>query len=169
MVPSSPPSIAIIGGGISGPALALSLKKHHGITSTIYELQPDRDERGVNIALAPNAVRVLQHLGVYHEVYEDGFSYEELSISNAKSQYLATVMQGKRDNFVDILFEDGSKASANFVIGADGVHSRVRDLIMDAKMDYSRFMGIIGMAVLKEMIHESVNNVTLPNFIFGET
>jgi 2-polyprenyl-6-methoxyphenol hydroxylase-like FAD-dependent oxidoreductase len=154
---------------------------------------------------------VLQHLGIYHEVYEDGFTYEELTVSNARSQRLATMMQGSKERynfpclrthrakvqkallrelkkqeiainfgkrlvsleerglFVDMTFEDGSKATANFVIGADGVHSRVRDLIMDVNMDYSGFMGIIGMAVPKKMVHKSVNDVKLPNFIFGKT
>ncbi|KAK5988270.1 FAD-dependent urate hydroxylase-like protein [Cladobotryum mycophilum] len=194
MPPTSAPSIAIIGGGISGPALALSLKKHHGIISTIYELQPDGDERGVNIALAANAVRVLQHLGVYHELYKDGFSYEELRsqyglpclrthrakvqkalLKELKAQGIVTYFGKKlvslkeNEAIVEMQFEDGTTAGANFVIGADGVHSRVRDLIMDVKMDYSGFMGIIEMSVQKPMIHESINKITLPNFIFGKT
>ncbi|KAF9884533.1 hypothetical protein FE257_001478 [Aspergillus nanangensis] len=211
MTLSEASSIAIVGGGIAGPALALSLKKHHGIVSTIYELRPEGDDRGVNIALAPNAVRVLQHIGVYDELRVQGYSYEELLVTNAKSQYLGKIWQGskKRYNYaclrihratvqkallrevkaqgipivygkqliglhegehtVELRFSDGTKATSNFVVGADGVHSNVRDAIMTTKTDYSGFMGIIGMNLQRDSLHESAKSVMLPNFVFGKT
>ncbi|GAD96299.1 kynurenine 3-monooxygenase [Paecilomyces variotii No. 5] len=207
---SEVPFLAIVGGGITGPALALSLKKHHGISSTIYELQPKYDVRGVNITLAPNAVRVLQHVGVYDEVRKHGYTYEDLNLSNAKSQVLGTLCQGspKHYNFaclrvhraivqkalldeaaaqgipvifgkklvglredndaVELEFADGTTTKASFVVGADGVHSRVRDAIMHTKTGYSGFMGIIGMGIKRESLHESINKIALPNFVFGK-
>ncbi|MGE0734681.1 MAG: FAD-dependent monooxygenase [Alphaproteobacteria bacterium] len=36
----------------------------------------------------------------------------------------------ERDNSVDIFFEDGSEAEADLVIGADGVNSRIRDILL---------------------------------------
>jgi salicylate hydroxylase len=41
----------------------------------------------------------------------------------------------------EIRFEDGSKASASFVIGADGIHSRVRALLFGA--DRAEFTGCV--------------------------
>ncbi|KKP00432.1 hypothetical protein THAR02_07462 [Trichoderma harzianum] len=203
------PYLAIVGGGITGPALALSLKKHHGISSTVYELQPKYDVRGVNITLAPNAVRVLQHVGVYDIVRTQGYSYENLHMSNARSQALGTLLQGspkhfnfaslrvhraivqkalldelkaqgipvvfgkklvqlhEDKDFVELEFADGTKTRASFVIGADGVHSRVRDAIMDTETSYSGFMGIIGMGVKRESLHKSAAQMPLPSFIFG--
>ena len=194
-----------------GPALALSLKKHHNIMSTIYELCPAGDERGVNIALAPNGVRVLQHIGVYDELRAQGFSYEQLQISNAQSQPLGRLWHGSRKHYnfqclrvhrstvqkellkeakaqgipavygkklvalkekhdgVEITFADNETVSASFVIGADGVHSNVRDLIMDTETGYSGFMGIIGMRLARDKLHKSVQDVILPDFIFGKT
>ena len=194
---------------MQGPALALSLKKHHGISSTIYELQPKYDERGVNITLAPNAVRVLQHVGVYDVVRTQGYSYEDLHLSNARSQTLGKLLQGSPKHYnysclrvhraivqkalldeakaqgisvifdkklirlhedeelVEMEFADGTTARASFVIGADGVHSRVRDAIMETQTSYSGFMGIIGMGFKREFLHRSAVQVPLPNFVFG--
>ena len=196
---------------MQGPALALSLKKHHGLSSTIYELQPDGDDRGVNIALAPNAVRVLQHVGVYNELRSQGFSYEELLITNARSQFIGKIWNGskKRYNYaclrihrsavqkallkevkaqgipivfgkklvrlhegresVELEFTDGTTVTSSFVIGADGVHSNVRDAIMDTETIYSGFMGIIGMGLERRRMHASVKKVLLPDFVFGKT
>lgn len=165
----------------------------------------------MNIALAPNAVRVLQHIGVYDDLRAEGFSYEQLQISNAKSQRLGRLWHGSRKHYnyqclrihratvqqallkevkaqgipivfskqlvglkegkesVELTFSDNSTASASFVIGADGVHSNVRNLIMDTKIGYSGFMGIIGMHQKRNKLHESVKNVILPQFIFGKT
>jgi len=179
--------------------------------STIYELRPAGDERGVNIALAPNGVRVLQHIGVYDELRTQGFSYEQLQISNAHSQPLGRLWHGSRKHYnfqclrihrstvqkellkeakaqgipivygkklvaltekhdgVEITFADNETVRASFVIGADGVHSNVRDLIMDTETGYSGFMGIIGMRLARDKLHKSVQDVILPDFVFGKT
>jgi 2-polyprenyl-6-methoxyphenol hydroxylase-like FAD-dependent oxidoreductase len=68
-----------------GPALALCLQKQHEIMSTVYESRLEDDEGGVNIALAPNAIRVLQHLRVYDELRTIGYTSKEMSIASAQS------------------------------------------------------------------------------------
>ena len=65
--------------------MALCLKKLHGINSTIYELRPEEDNSGVNIALAPNALRVLQHVGVLDDLRTLGHSFEQLAITTARN------------------------------------------------------------------------------------
>lgn len=60
--------VAIIGGGMTGPTLALSLLRDHGVRSTIYEREDDPGRTGGSMSLAPNALRVLDRVGrVYHD------------------------------------------------------------------------------------------------------
>ena len=55
--------IAIVGGGIGGLALAGFLLRA-GVASTVYEQAPELAEVGAGLVVAPNAVRLLRHLGV---------------------------------------------------------------------------------------------------------
>lgn len=55
--------ITIIGAGIGGLTTALALQ-HLGLPATLYERSPALTELGAGITLAPNAVRVLDWLGV---------------------------------------------------------------------------------------------------------
>ena len=75
------------------------LKKLHGISCAIYERNPSVEIRGVNIALGPNAVKVLQHIGVYHTLRVQGYSYETLTVSNASGQTLGTVLNGSEKHY----------------------------------------------------------------------
>jgi 2-polyprenyl-6-methoxyphenol hydroxylase-like FAD-dependent oxidoreductase len=170
-----------------GLALALNLKKLHGMSCTIYERQTGVEERGVNIALAPNAIRVLQHIGVYHILREHGCTYETLAVSNSRGQELGSLLHGSEkyynysalrvhrakvqkallaeaksqdihvnfgmkltdleedDTSVKLTFANGQTAQADFVVGADGVYSKVRPHVVKCELDYSGFMGIIAM------------------------
>jgi 2-polyprenyl-6-methoxyphenol hydroxylase-like FAD-dependent oxidoreductase len=47
-----------------GQVLALALK-HHKIDCEVFETRDEDYRHGGNIALAPNAIRVLDHVGVY--------------------------------------------------------------------------------------------------------
>jgi 2-polyprenyl-6-methoxyphenol hydroxylase-like FAD-dependent oxidoreductase len=80
---------------------------------------------------------------------------------------LVGLREGKED--VEIEFDDGTTVTSDFVIGADGVHSKIRSCIMDTDMTYSGFMGIIGMGLERQKMHQSITKVMLPNFIFGKT
>lgn len=48
-------------------------------------MRPEEYSAGVNIALAPNALRVLQHIGVLDELRTLGYSYEEMAITSART------------------------------------------------------------------------------------
>ena len=90
------PKVIIIGGGLAvsvpyewanlsahayhhqGPTLALNLRKYN-ISSVIFELRkPDASDGGF-LALAPNALRVLNEIGVYERISNQGCNFEELN------------------------------------------------------------------------------------------
>ena len=75
--------------------LALSLHKHD-IECVIYEARPKDYDTGGNIALAPNASRVLDHVGVYDRIQKKGFNYEALHFVNSKMEELGTVLNGSQ-------------------------------------------------------------------------
>jgi 2-polyprenyl-6-methoxyphenol hydroxylase-like FAD-dependent oxidoreductase len=69
----------IIGGGIASPVMAITLQKI-GISCAIYELRPRPATIGGAIGLSPNAVRVLDHLGLYEEISKIGLSYKKIEM-----------------------------------------------------------------------------------------
>lgn len=73
--------ILIIGAGLAGPALALSLARH-SIKSTIFEIRPSLSEPGGSITLAANAVRALTLLGgdeLIARIQAAGFVYTRMT------------------------------------------------------------------------------------------
>ena len=71
--------IAIIGGGIGGLAAALALIQA-GFTVTVYERSAQLVDQGAGITLAPNATRVLYHLGL-------GSALEETAVTPTHTEY----------------------------------------------------------------------------------
>src|SRR6185436_14037229 len=71
--------IAIVGGGIGGLATALAMTQA-GYTVTVHERSKQLVDLGAGITLAPNATRVLYHLGL-------GPALEETSVTPPKTEY----------------------------------------------------------------------------------
>ena len=94
----SRPHVLILGGGFAGPVLALVLHSR-GISSTIYDLRPEGDKQGGNIALAPNALRVLDTVGVFDDVRLAGYNYEYLHLANHNGQELGAFLNGSQKNY----------------------------------------------------------------------
>ena len=65
--------IAIIGAGVAGLAISAALRKS-GIDTTIYEQAPGFARVGAGIQMSPNAVRVLDGIGVGEKVRAAAFS-----------------------------------------------------------------------------------------------
>ncbi len=59
--------IIVVGGGIGGLAAALSVQES-GKSVAIFEQAPEFGEVGAGIQLAPNALEVLDRLGVKEEI-----------------------------------------------------------------------------------------------------
>lgn len=68
---------AVIGGGIAGLSLALALHQR-GIASTVFEARAQPLDIGGAVMLSPNALKVLDKLGVYEEVEREGYKFRTL-------------------------------------------------------------------------------------------
>ncbi|WQF82021.1 Putative FAD-binding domain, FAD/NAD(P)-binding domain superfamily [Colletotrichum destructivum] len=83
-MPTNHDDIAIIGGGIAGMALAISLATH-GIRAAIYE---SRDETplphhaGGGMMLCPNALRILDSWGLYRPLLDKAYSFDYVYYKN---------------------------------------------------------------------------------------
>jgi 2-polyprenyl-6-methoxyphenol hydroxylase-like FAD-dependent oxidoreductase len=78
---SPPKSVAIIGAGLGGLVLALSLQKY-GISTRIYEMRDPGAEGfdiGGAIMLSPNSLRVLDSLDMYKVLRTKGYNFETLT------------------------------------------------------------------------------------------
>ncbi|KAJ5766771.1 uncharacterized protein N7511_004387 [Penicillium nucicola] len=69
--------VAIIGAGLSGLTLALSLHKQK-IPSKIYESRSASLDIGGALMLSPNALRILDNIGIYKNIKTRGFNFNNL-------------------------------------------------------------------------------------------
>lgn len=105
--------VGIIGGGIGGVALAQTLQKR-GISYHLFEQAPAFGEVGAGIQMTPNAVKVLNALGLENEIQEVGF--------------LPEAMVGRDWNSGDELFRTPIKGTFNRIFGAEYYHLHRADL-----------------------------------------
>ncbi|KAJ4343983.1 hypothetical protein N0V95_006468 [Ascochyta clinopodiicola] len=169
--------VAIIGGGITGLALAAGLLQRN-IDFKIYERASAFREIGAGIAFTPNAERAMKLLNpAIHAAYrkvavqndEDYFYYMDgYNYSSERPEHEETMLKlylgergfegCRRSDFMDemvnliperdlqlnkdivsvteredsglihLVFKDGSTATADVVIGCDGIHSKMREL-----------------------------------------
>lgn len=85
--PPSETQIAIAGAGIGGLCAALSLAQR-GIQSVIFERAPALAEVGAGLQLSPNAMRVLDRLGLSKQVHAVASAPEAARIRRATDQRL---------------------------------------------------------------------------------
>src|SRR5262249_4357054 len=86
------PRLAIVGGGVGGPAAALALKRH-GAEVVICEQSPALNEIGAGLNLSPNALKALRVLGVEDAVVARGSESDFLVIRNWKSGRIISRMR----------------------------------------------------------------------------
>lgn len=166
---SRKPSIAIVGAGMGGLAVAATLRRA-GFEPQVYEQAQRFGRIGAGIQMMPNSMKVLRGIGVedrlraaafqpYSHLNRDGYTGElkrELPMPDALygAPYLCMhraelhdalasalppeiIHLGKqltgldqKSGQVTLSFADGTKVTADAVIGADGVHSLVRDIVV---------------------------------------
>ncbi|KAM0711086.1 hypothetical protein Q7P35_001825 [Cladosporium inversicolor] len=71
-------NVAILGGGLAGLALALALHQV-GIQSTVFEARARPLDIGGAVMLSPNALKVLDKLGIYNTVKSEGYEFRNLT------------------------------------------------------------------------------------------
>lgn len=193
--------ILVIGGGIGGLAAALALARM-GQQVTVYERTQEIKEVGAALTVWPNAVRVLQGLGLADVVPTLGreahfrtirtWQGEELSridvdriagspihvIHRADLQHallraaekagvlirLGQQCTGFRqdDAGVEASFMDGTVARGDLLVGADGIHSIVRQQIFGKpRTRYAGYTSWRGIAsVRREYIPSGISSET---------
>lgn len=150
--------VAIIGGGIGGLTLALALEEF-GFEAEIYEQAPALLDVGAAIAIWPNAMRVLERLGLTEKILEHAGSIEEIrwldrrgnlinrcsisaSVALHRADLQSTLLHAVPASWIKLghtlkayddrqatvvaAFSNGEEIQADFLIGADGIHSRCR-------------------------------------------
>ncbi|KAI1360977.1 kynurenine 3-monooxygenase [Xylaria arbuscula] len=86
MVLESPPTeVAIIGGGLAGLTLALALHDLD-IPCTVYETRSENYDRDGGIMLAPNALRVLDSVGIYKRVRDNALRFDVLTFKDMQNR-----------------------------------------------------------------------------------
>lgn len=79
--------IAIIGGGIGGLAAALTLRQF-GFEPTVFEQAPQLLEVGAAIAVWPNAMRILERLGLGKEILLHAGAIEQVRWLDSKGKLI---------------------------------------------------------------------------------
>jgi salicylate hydroxylase len=166
--------VAIAGGGLGGLSAALFLLRA-GVTDVrVFEQQGELAEIGAGIQIAPNALRLLQRLGIGDALlrvavpfevpwefrrWQDGkVLFSQAYGADGDSRFGAPYIAIHRAQLLDILagelrsgivelgrrveavsdegesvsvaFSDGSTESFDVLIGADGIHSVVREALL---------------------------------------
>lgn len=81
----------VVGGGIGGLTTALALAKR-SMSCTVVERQTEFGEIGAGIQLAPNALRVLDGLGVLHGVMANAVMPRRARLMNARTGAVITAL-----------------------------------------------------------------------------
>ncbi|QCR31337.1 FAD-dependent monooxygenase [Lysinibacillus sp. SGAir0095] len=189
--------IIIVGGGIGGLATALSIYKNTGKSISVFEQAPEFGEVGAGIQLAPNALEVLDYLGVKDEILKVAVQPKRLVLKDVfTAKEVATLDLGEdfqkefgqpyvvlhRSDLHRVLFEackklenilffnnqviqsteqsdgtvtitnqNGEKFTAEAVIGADGLKSKIRSNFADDEPINSTYVAYRGTIPIKEV------------------
>jgi salicylate hydroxylase len=117
--------VAIVGGGIGGAALALALHRK-GIEAHVFERAAAFGEIGAGVQMTPNAVKVLEALGLGKRLAEVGF--------------LPEAMMGRNWESARQLFRTPLKEICPRLFGAEFFHVHRADLhaILTEELDMTR-------------------------------
>ncbi|MFT4012866.1 MAG: FAD-dependent oxidoreductase [Paracoccus sp. (in: a-proteobacteria)] len=146
-------SVAVIGGGIAGLTAATALAQR-GAGVTVLERAPALQEVGAGIQISPNAMRVLDALGLGSRFQAISARSQRVELLDSLGRLIARLDLARfrpedrfcmihRARLVELLADAARQAGArlifgqnvtdlpqaDLVIGADGVKSRIRPLL----------------------------------------
>ena len=181
MPSSSSPSVAVVGGGLSGLVLA-SILQQHDLACTVYELDATADARrqgGLLDLHVESGQLALREAGLYEQfrrltrpqaeamrvmdkagtVFIDqapesdtggNSGRPEVDRTELRALLLDSLHPGRvvwdrklsrarrlDDGRYELVFANGSRATADLLVGADGAWSRVRPLLSSATPEYA--------------------------------
>ncbi len=90
--------VAVVGGGIAGLGLALSMAQR-GMACDVYEAVPEVRELGVGITLLPHAMRELAALGVQPQLEAVGIENLESVFFNRYGQFIYREPRGRHAGY----------------------------------------------------------------------
>lgn len=150
--------IAIVGGGIGGLTVALALREF-GFEAEVYEQAPELLDVGAAIAVWPNALRVIERLGLIDKILAHSGEIRQISwldqrgtlinsvsiptsVALHRADLQTTLLHAFNTSRIHLghnlvnyeqhhdkviaTFRNGDSIEADFLIGADGIHSDVR-------------------------------------------
>src|SRR5437868_2246379 len=88
--------IAIIGGGIGGLTAALALRQF-GFTAKVFEQAPQLLEVGAAIAIWPNAMRLLERLGLGDQIRQHAGVIEQVRWLDSSGRVLNSTQFSKSE------------------------------------------------------------------------
>ncbi|KAH8691624.1 putative salicylate hydroxylase [Talaromyces proteolyticus] len=90
--------VAIIGSGLAGLTLALALHQQN-IPVTVYESRPAPLNIGGAVMLSPNALRVLDNLGIYDIFKTKGYNFTHLEYRDLEGNLTETYPFGGKEKY----------------------------------------------------------------------
>jgi 2-polyprenyl-6-methoxyphenol hydroxylase-like FAD-dependent oxidoreductase len=132
-------------------------RDHHGKVLARYPAGNVEKYRWPSVAIS----RTTLHQVLMEEVARQGIQVEY----HRRLKELTTICGGR----VAALFEDGTTAQGDFVVGADGVHSRVRQVIFPSapRPSYLGVLGVGGFVAPSVFVAADAADRTSLNFTVG--
>jgi hypothetical protein len=90
--------VAIVGAGLTGLSLALALQKQ-SIPCILYELRPHLLDIGGTVTLSPNALWILDTLGIYERIKENGHEWEVMYFKSQQDELVGSIEYGSKSKF----------------------------------------------------------------------